>query len=202
MNKRHLHHIWIRLRPISYWYFLALAVVSIGVAVYALRQNNYTMIRLREAVFQADEANGDVETALRELREFIYSHMNTNLSSGQYAVQPPIQLKYRYERLVQAEKDQVRVQNEAIYATAQTACEQRFPAGQLANGRVQCIQEYVSQNGVSEQTIPDSLYKFDFVSAAWSPDLAGWSLVLAGIFSTLFAVRFGMERWLQFELRP
>src|SRR5664279_288777 len=121
MGKRHLHHLWTRLRAISLWYLLAMCLVSGCVCIYSLRQNNLTMIRLRNQVFAADQQNGNVEGALKNLREFVYAHMNTNLDSGS-GIRPPIQLKYRYERLVQAEKDRVSAANSKIYNDAQTIC--------------------------------------------------------------------------------
>jgi protein tyrosine phosphatase len=60
---------------------------------------------LRDKLLVVDQQDGDVELALRELREHIYSHMNSELGGSN--VQQPIQLKYRYERLVNAEKVRV-----------------------------------------------------------------------------------------------
>ena len=34
--------------------------------------------------------------------------------------------------------------------------------------------------------IPDSLYKFNFLSPTWSPDMAGWSMVVAIFFGLSF----------------
>jgi hypothetical protein len=46
---------------------------------------------------------------------------------------------------------------------------------------VPCIQQYVQSHSKTAvtATIPDALYKFSFVSPSWSPDLAGWSLLIA-----------------------
>jgi hypothetical protein len=195
MRKRQLHHLWVRIRPVSYWYFLAAFLVSGIVALVALRQNNLTALRLRDEVLQVDQQNGDVEAALRKLRTYVYGHMNANLASPN-GVYPPIQLKYRYERLLAAEKDQVSAANTQIYNDAQKYCEQAVPQGLSGRGRVPCIQEYVDSHGLKEQPIPDALYKFDFASPVWSPDLAGWSLVLTIVFGLLFLIRFGLERWL------
>ena len=200
MNKKRLHHIWTKLRPISPWYFLVLAVISGIISINALRQNNLTMVRLRDEVFKADQQNTDVETPLRHLREFVYAHTNTNLSSGSNAVKPPIQLKYRYDRLIQAEKDRVGAADSQIYTDAQRICEQQIPGGVSGSGRVPCIQDYVSHRGVKEQAIPDSLYKFDFVSPLWAPDLAGWSLLISVVGLMLFLVLYGLDRWLKAEL--
>jgi hypothetical protein len=201
MDKRKLHHYWTKIRPVSPWYFLILAVISGAISIYALRENNLTMIRLREAVIQADEQNGDVEKALRELREHVHTHMNTNLASGPGAIKPPIQLKHRYDRLAQAEKERAAAVNGRIYTEAQAVCERQVPTGLSGGGRIPCIEQYVTQQGgVKPQPIPDDLYKFDFVSPSWSPDLAGWSLMATAIFGILFIFRWGMERVIRSQL--
>src|SRR5690606_29227248 len=107
MHKRVLHHTWTKLRPFGAIYFLAAAVMFLVIGAYSVRQNNLTAIDLRKEVSRVDEQNGDVETALRELRMFIYSHMNSELGGGASNVQQPVQLKYRYERLVETEKNRV-----------------------------------------------------------------------------------------------
>lgn len=200
MSKRVLRHTWKRLKPINSWYFFGMFVVFLIIGVAAVRQNNIRSIELREQVLKADEQNGDVEAALTELREHMYSHMNAGLSSG--GLQQPIQLKYRYERLVEEQQRNASADNESLYAEAQANCEARFPAGSLRDARVPCVQEYVSQRIGQQSTpqIPDALYKFDFYSPAWTPDLAGWSLVLSGVFLALFLIRFLMERWFRAEL--
>ncbi len=196
MNKSRLHHLWTKIRTISYWYFFAAFVVSLTIGVIALRNNNLQAIELREKVLQVDEEDGDVEAALRELREFVYSHMNADLAGGT-GIQHPVQLVHRYERLREKEQTRVEKANESIYPRAQAICEQRIPASVSGGPRVACIEDYVLQNGVKEKSIPDALYKFDFVSPRWSFDLAGISLLLSAIFFFLFIVRFGIEWWLK-----
>jgi preprotein translocase subunit SecF len=158
------------------------------------------MVRLRDAVVQADAKGVGVEEALQALRNHVYYHMNTDLTSGNSAIRPPIQLTKTYERLTSAEHERVAEQNRSVAATGTAICEKRFPAGQLRNGRVQCVQDYITKNSVSEDSVPKELYQFDFVSPTWSPDLAGWSLVATTIFFFLFVLRFGLERWLKHSL--
>jgi len=200
MNKRKLHHYWTRLRAVKPWYFLVIAAVFGLVFISSMRHNNLTMIQLRDKVTQADQQNGDVETALRNLREYVYSHMNTNLSAGPNAIKPPIQLKYRYDRLVQAEKNRVAAANTQVYTDAQHYCEQLYPGSFSGGPRVPCITEYVSSHGTSEQPIPDGLYKFDFVSPSWTPDAAGWSLVFMVFFLGVFVVFYVLDKWVLKEL--
>jgi hypothetical protein len=200
MDKRRLHHIWKQLKAVHYWYFLIAAVFCLVVGVYALRQNNLGAVRLREHVLDVDKANGDVEAALKELRGYIYSHMNSNLA-GSTSAYPPIQLKYRYERLVKAEQDRVDAanKNNTVYNDAQNYCERTEPQSFFGAGRLGCIQRYIDGHPagqtVSPNAIPDSLYKFDFVSPLWSPDLAGCSLLAAALLLLLFVARFGLELW-------
>lgn len=200
MSKRHAHSAWSKFKPLNPWYLLILAGISGFICVVAMRQNNLQMIKLRDQVFAADKDNGDVEKALRELRTYVYAHMNTNLSSSN-GIKPPIQLKYRYERLVKAEKDRVSQANAKIYNDAQKHCESQISRQVFGGAKISCVKDYVSSHGIKESAVPDGLYKFDFVSPAWSADLAGISMLAAIIFLLLFVVRFGLEKWARHDLR-
>src|SRR4051812_43089727 len=99
MNKRYLHHLWTRLRPIKTWYFFVLCLIFGVIYVFAARSNYVTMTELRQTVYQADQDNRDIEKSLQNLRAYVNAHMNTNLSRDSGTVYPPIQLKYTYDRL-------------------------------------------------------------------------------------------------------
>lgn len=199
MRKRQLRQVWQKIKIINTWYFFGLFIIFLVVGIAAARNNNLKSIELREAVIKADEQDGDVETALRDLRAHMYAHMNAGLSDA--TLKQPIQLKYRYERLAEAEK-QKSSDSQAIYEQAQALCEQRFGQGNLRDGRVPCVQQYIDEHGGKQTAkIPESLYKFDFVSPSWSPDLAGWSLVISGVSLALFLIRYLTERWFRAELK-
>jgi hypothetical protein len=195
MNKRYLHHVWTKLRIIKPGYFLVIALVSTVVCVFALRANNQHMIKLRSAVYAADQNNGDVGGTLRNLQAYVTAHMNTNLSSGPNAVYPPIQLKYTYARLVQAQE--TGQSGDVLYTQAQQYCEQQDSTDFSGHNRVPCIEQYVESHGGTQTpaNIPDALYKFSFISPRWSPDLAGWSLLVAVFSWLLFIVTFAVNRW-------
>jgi hypothetical protein len=140
------------------------------------------MVKYRDAVYEADKNGGDVNAALNNLRQYVHSHMNTNLSSGNNAIKPPIQLKYTYERL--AGNAQKQSNDSALYTEAAEYCQARIPASVSISGRsrITCVQEYILDHGGQQApAIPTALYQFDFVSPTWSPDLAGWSLLLSVI---------------------
>ncbi|MBI2589102.1 hypothetical protein HYW35_02785 [Candidatus Saccharibacteria bacterium] len=167
---------------VPYQVFLVLFIISGVVAIYTLRHNNQTMVKLREAVYAADKNGGDVNGALNSLRQYVYGHMNTNLSSGGNAIKPPIQLKYTYARLYDAERAKIDTANAQIYTDAQSYC-QSVDQAFYGTTRVPCVQNYVSTHGVKSgpALVPAGLYQFDFISPSWSPDLAGWSLVVSGL---------------------
>jgi len=187
-------------RKLSYRVFLGLFLLSAVVSIIALRANNEHMIGLRNNVYAADKSSGNVNVALNNLRNYVYAHMNTNLSSGGNAIKPPIQLKYTYERLESAA--QAQANNTGLYTTAENYCQSVVPASVSisGSGRIGCVQDYISSHGgQAAAAIPVALYEFDFVSPAWSPDLAGWSLVvcglsLVGLLTSLASNRFEVRR--------
>lgn len=197
MNKRHLHHLWTRLRWLKPTYFLVLAILSVVICVFALRANNQQMIKLRDAVYAADKAATDVQKPLQALQAYVTTHMNTNLNAANTSVYPPIQLKYTYDRLVQAQSDAAAAANTQLYTAAQHYCEQQNPTDFSGHNRVPCIEQYVQSHDTQLPVIPDALYKFAFVSPRWSPDLAGWSLLIAILSGVLFVTTFVAGRWLR-----
>ena len=191
MSKTEIYGRWHRYRIASYVIIIAGLVISSAVCVLALRQNNLTMVRLRDAVYSADANGGDVETALNNLRQFVYGHMNTNLRSGSSS-EPPIQLVNRFNTAVEAEEARIAALTGAanqVYVDAQRQCE---VSSVPLTVRAQCIQDYVSAHGsgIPQLNLPDkSFYTFDFASPTWSPDLAGWSMLIAIGFGLLLITR-------------
>lgn len=172
---KHIDH-KVPLQAVKPSYVLIAAAVSCLVCIGALRSNNLHMVKLREAVYAADKNNSDVSGALTELQHYVTSHMNTDLTPGRNAVYPPIQLKYTYERLQAANAGSA--SNAQVYSDAQAHCESLNTTDFSGRNRVPCIQEYVkTHGGTVPPAVPDSLYKFDFISPTWSPDLAGWSAI-------------------------
>lgn len=187
---------------LPYKVFLVIFVLSSLTFVLAMRGNNQQMVELRNAVYEADKNDKDVSGAVNNLRRHVYGHMNTDLSSGGNSIKPPIQLKYSYERLQQAEKQRVDAVNEKIYTDAQSYCERLNPASFSGGARVPCVEEYVSRNGAKPNIVPAGLYQFDFISPSWSPDLAGWSLILMIMSFLAFVASFTLERLIKTKLKP
>lgn len=180
--KRLARSIW----RIHWLVWLVLFLSSTSVSIMALRGNNLKMIELRDAVHAADKAGKGINEALNNLRSHVYSHMNTSLTTTN-GVYPPVQLGYTYDRLKQRASDDV-------YRDAQTYCEKNQPKGFYGAYRISCVQNYVQSHPIEPSDIPAGLYQFDFVSPAWSPDLAGWSLAVSSILLVIFLAKFVSTR--------
>jgi len=164
--------------------FGAVAVLSAFLFVVGLVSNGNGAVERYNTLIAVDKAGGDVETALNDLRSYIYGHMNTEIG-GENSIYPPIQLSGTYDRLVAAEQERVDSANDNLYAEAQAYCEATSPQGFSGSNRLSCINKYIDDNGAEIQQIDDSFYKYDFVAPRWSPDLAGFSLVGLIVFGLL-----------------
>lgn len=167
-----------------------LLVVLVPLSGWLLRQNNLTMISLRDKVQQVDEETGDIEQIrphLEELANYILGHMNTN--AGEITL--PGAYSTEVERL-RAVAEASGSANGSIYAQAQRECEDPFIP---LTARAQCVQDYVTRNArpgtdpVLELQFPDvSLYTYSFASPYWSPDAAGFSVLAAGLTAVVLAI--------------
>ena len=180
------------------WVGLSLAtlVLAAGLAVFGLRRNNHVMGQLREAVFVADREDEDIEGALQRLRNHVLHHMNSDLVQNREAgddtqTEKPIQLAHKYYRDTlaahQSVVDRLGSGMAGTLKQAQAVCEtDEVPISE----RLVCLQAETQRLGGSgypsiEPLVKD-FYVFDYVSPDWSPDLAGWSIVILRL--TLLAV--------------
>ncbi len=166
-----------RKKHIKTWYLLVLLVVFTTVSVLALRHNNLTMVALREKVIVADKQNGDVASAIADLNADVFHHMNTQIVR-------PVELVNTYNRRAQAVITAANQQTGTdIYAEATAACERRgIPLTAIA----ECAAEYALAHNpdLAQKKIilPDkSRFTYTFASPLWTPDLAGFSLLITGV---------------------
>ena len=167
--------------------FGILTVISIFLFFTGMISNGNGAVQRFNALNAVDQAGGDVEKALKELRSFIYSHMNTEIG-GANGIYPPIQLKGTYERLVASEEARVKDANDLLYPEAQAFCEANGNQGFSGRNRTECIAEYIEKNGTKAQEVEEAYYKYDFTAPRWSPDLAGYSLIASIIFGFITLV--------------
>lgn len=144
------------------------------------------MVELRTAVVRADERGGDIAGAIEALNYHVFHHMNTKIVR-------PVELVGSYNRQAQAIIEAAnKGSGRDIYAEATAACERRgIPLTSIA----QCAANYAADNnpGVGPQKIvlPDkNRFIYSFVSPKWTPDIAGFSLLITGVVLLWLIARF------------
>lgn len=181
MNKRYLRHLLAGLRKVKLWQLILLFLVLLGLSVGLLRQNSLNMIRLRDAVKTTDAQNGDVQGALAALQRYIGSHMNANMTDKGIYLDKTYQRAY--DRAFQAAA-QSGSSSSTIYQQADHACRNGFVASGSFQGYVQCVADNVAASGSAADPLATfkaptaDLYRHNFVSPLWSPDLAGFVVIL------------------------
>ena len=174
------------LQRVKTWQLVVLLILMSFVAATFLRLNNIGMIERRSAVLAADE-HGDTEQLQKRVYDLQrYSSTHMNASPGRIA------LSNQYDRdaskiKAAAEKAGDSNPNGNIYKKAAAVCD---PIGQAQGWRwpdpryTECVDKQLSKypeaNGVTKTVqLPDpSLYYHNFVSPLWTPDFAGFSILV------------------------
>jgi hypothetical protein len=179
MHKRHLYHLLTGLRQLRTKQLALLFVVLLVLGIFFVRQNNVHMITLRNKALQADEQNQNIPQALTNLRNYITAHMNTGMGER------GIYLEHSYQRAYEAvvtQAEQGTTAGSTIYRQADEQCQALYSKATVFQAYVQCLTDKVAASGAAAGLVqpPSSdLYRFNFVSPAWSPDVAGFTLLAA-----------------------
>ncbi|HET8690101.1 MAG TPA: hypothetical protein VFL81_01575 [Candidatus Saccharimonadales bacterium] len=190
-NKRHWAIDLARLRKLKTWQLVVILLLLSLVAATFLRMNNLNMVERRDAVVAADK-KGDksaIKSSLSELQSYVSHHMNTDLGQGIYLTS-----SYDRDRAAAIAKAQSSKDAGAAYRQADQECKQRFTGGvsSFRNDYVQCVVNKTASLKSASDTLklPKSeLYRYDFASPLWSPDLAGLFAALAALTLLIIVVR-------------
>ena len=179
------------LQRIKTWQLIVLLLLVGFVAATFLRLNNIGMIDRRSAVIAADEAGNEeaIINRLYDLQQYVSQHMNTDLGRGVY-------LESSYNRDLQDwQANQYGDQNPNgnIYRKAQEVCAPLFSSYSAAY--LQCTTSELAKYpaaanpGDSSGKPRQETYIHNFATPAWSPDFAGWSLVVCAVIAGLIVAR-------------
>lgn len=149
------------------------------------------MVERRSAVLAADQVgNQDITIArLYDLQRYVSSHMNTDMGKGLY-------LQNSYDRDVKAADNAASSDsnpNGNIYKKAQEVCAPQFT--RYSTAYLQCtlgeLAKYPSAGTIiASVNLPDAnTYLHVFVSPVWSPDFAGWSVLVCIVLGLMIIVR-------------
>lgn len=196
-QKRQVRKTIKNIQRVKTWQLLILLILVALLGATFLRLNNIGMIERRTAVLQADKT-GDkraLENNLYALQRWSVEHMN--------ASSDVFYLEETYNRDVKKAIDKAKKASEnngitqQIANKADKACRQQATQyGVYSTQYVQCFVNEQRKHGSmadveSEADIPKpDLYRHEFISPLWSPDFAGWSLVVGLIIIFVIVLRF------------
>lgn len=179
------------LQRVKTWQLLIILVLASFISATFLRLNNIGMVERRTAVINADsDGNQDqIIQRLYDLQQYVSSHMNTDMGKGVY-------LEASYKRDSQKILDAASAQqnnNGNIYKKAQEVCAPKFSSYSAAY--LQCTTSELAKypagsDLISAVKLPSAdSYLHDFVSPVWSPDFAGWSVLVCIVIALLIVGR-------------
>lgn len=180
-----------RLQRVKTWQLVLLLVLAVIITATFLRVNNVGMLERRKAVEAADKLGDEdmIKERLYELQQYTSRHMNASTGS--------FDLSATYERdvklILQKAEDANKNTNDTIWNKTADECFRQFYGNW--QGSVQCIaekqKEFPNSAPITDIETPDPvLYRYNFLSPAWTTDFAGWSMLVCLI---LFLVIVG--RW-------
>lgn len=177
------------LQRIKTWQLVILLLLAMLVSATFLRLNNVGMLERRTAVHSADE-HGDTEAIknnLFALQRYAASHMNATTGI--------VALEGEYNRALQKAVQSAQASDtsgEDVYAKADTICKQQYSG--YSQGYVLCyaaeLDKYPAAQQPDQVALPQAdLYKHEFISPLWTPDYAGWSVVICLLITLVITVR-------------
>lgn len=197
-TKLYLH----RISQVKIWQLIVLLALSLFISATFLRLNNIGMYERREAVIAADKQGDDAITQNRlvDLQRYANSHMNA--STGE------VYLAEKYNRDVEKLVVEAQERNDdgsSMLVEADRICKERFFG--YSQAYVQCVADEQAKFPSADEPINQidmpsvALYRFTFLSPGWSPDFAGWSVLVSLILVLLIAARVATAALLRYLLK-
>ena len=197
-----------QIQSLKNWQLFILLLLVIFVDLTALRLNNVGMVRRREAVEAADKV-GDVEAARKatiEFANYVHAHMNSGgivYSDKTHWFKINREVKIVWSNIYESDMrkaEQIAREAESnnpngnIFKKAEETCRPRFRGG-YSLAYQQCIldeqNKYPASNqGQIKAKYPNiTEYTYSFVTPIWSPDLAGWTTLVATILIFMIIIK-------------
>jgi hypothetical protein len=190
-DKRQIKQSIKKLQRIKTWQLIVIFILTSFVAATFLRLNNVGMVERRNAVINADEKGDDQVTRSRlyDLQSYVSSHMNTDMGKGLFLTGA----RKRDAETAYAKASNDSNPNGNIYKKAQEVCAPQFTNYSYAY--LQCTLNELSKYPESSDLIgqvqlpPSEAYLRVYNSPLWSPDFAGWSVVICVVILIMILAR-------------
>lgn len=190
--KRQIRQNLKRLESIKTWQLVVLLVLACFVAATFLRLNNTGMVERRNAVLAADEAGdeSDILARLYDLQRYSAAHMNSE--TGVFYLQATYNRDVKQLMGISSNDDATGTNSPQ--ARADAICNPHLGTSGYSKAYQDCIINELSKEGqiidpASIKMPSTSLYRHSFISPLWSPDFAGWSVLLVLIIAMVILVR-------------
>lgn len=186
-----------RLQQVKTWQLVLILTLMLFVSATFLRLNNIGMVQRREAVLSADkEGNADaLQNRLYDLQRYAAAHMNADTGV--------IYLQGSYDRAAERAKKEAEsnMQNggtniyqkieEEVCGPQARANGWRWPdARYIACQRNELAKYPEAEQGNGAVSLPNAeLFRHNFISPVWSPDFAGFSVLVCLLITLVIAGR-------------
>ncbi len=179
------------IQAVKTWQLALLFILMAFVSASLLRLNNVGMIERRDAVMTADQScdRAVLKNRLYDLQRYVSSHMNTDLGSRGVALEGLYNCDYQ-----DIFKKQQTYQNENgnIFKRVQDICAPRYSSNSQAYK--DCVNSELANFPQGQElldivTLPTEPYYHAFVSPRWSPDMAGFAVLITGAIGAVIILR-------------
>ena len=204
-DKRQIRKELRQLQKVKTWQLVILLILGAFLAATFLRLNNVGMVERRNAIEGADKA-GDIQSIasrIYDIQRYAAAHMNA--TTGVFYLQET------YNRDVKQAMAAASGESggaNSPQARADAICNPNLQSHGYSAAYQECMLNELTKAGqVADPTALTSklpspaLYRYSFVSPVWSPDFAGWSLVVCAILLLIIVFRLLALGVLRFLLR-
>ncbi len=191
-----------RLTQVKIWQLVVLLLLSLFISATFLRLNNIGMAERRAAVIAADKQGDDSVTQKRlvDLQRYASKHMNADTGE--------VYLSEKYNRDVERLVKRAQQSNDtgsSMLVEADRICKARFHG--YSQAYVQCVADEQAKYPAADEPISQidmpntALYRYVFLSPSWSPDFAGWSVLVSLVLFILIVIRVAGAALLRYLLK-
>jgi hypothetical protein len=193
-EKRQIKRTIRQLQHVKTWQLFIVLILMIFVSATFLRLNNIGMEQRRTGVLQADK-DGDqavIQARLYDLQRYVTAHMNADMGT--------IYLEDTYKRDTQGAIDAASGTNNPngnVFLKAQQVCAPKYAAlGHYSLAYQQCVIDQLNSYPTGAQLTSNlqlpkaDAYRHSYVSPLWSPDFAGFSVLICLLILLTIIARF------------
>ena len=191
-DKRNIRKNIKRIETVKTWQLIIILILSLFLSATFLRLNNTGMIERRNAIEGADKSGDTIDVASRiyDIQRYAAVHMNAD--TGVFYLQE--QYNRDVKLAVNQGSGEANTGANSPQARADAVCNPNLQYRGYSVAYQNCIIEQLDKAGqivdpASIRLPNPALYRYSFTSPAWSPDFAGFSVLVSLLIAGLVLVR-------------